>query len=96
MPPKRKHRVHQEDHGASDSDASGRDEHRSKRLAMLKPRVRSISENTIKAKWTTLPDSVQDRVNELFRAVELPVITRSRNERKRIEAQAALAAVKNK
>ena len=63
---------------------------------MLKPRVRNISENTIKAKWTTLPDSLQDRVNELFRAVELPVITRNRDERKRIEAQAALAAVKKK
>lgn len=63
---------------------------------MLKPRVRNIPENTIKSKWTALPESVQDRVNELFRAVELPVITRSRDERKRIEAQAALAAVKKK
>ena len=96
MPPKRKHRVPQEDHDASDSDASGRDEPPSKRFAMLKPRTRNISENTIKSKWTTLPDSVQDRINELFRAVELPVITRNRDERKRIESQTALAAVKKK
>lgn len=96
MPPKRKHRV-QEDHDASaGSDVAGRDEPPSKRLAILKPRVRNISETTIKAKWTTLPDSVQSRINELFCAVELPVITRHRDERKRIEAQTALAAVKKK
>ncbi|KAL1954049.1 hypothetical protein VTO42DRAFT_1783 [Malbranchea cinnamomea] len=91
MPPKRKHRT---DHDASDGEGSGREEPPSKKLAMLKPRVRNIAESTIKSKWTTLPDSAQDRVTELLRAVELPVINRHRDERKKIEAQTALAAVR--
>ena len=95
MPPKRKHRTNdtEEDNHDDDDDNDQRD---SKRFAMLKPRVRRIAEHTIKSKWTTLPSSAQDRVQELFRSVELPVLTRHRDERKRIEAQNALAAVKKK
>lgn len=92
MPPKRKHRAEHRDDDAEDDDQ----QHARKRFAMLKPRVRRIAEHTIKSKWTTLPDSAQDRVHELFRSVELPVLTRHRDERKRIEAQSALAAVKRK
>ncbi|EZF15949.1 hypothetical protein H112_05886 [Trichophyton rubrum D6] len=60
----------------------------------LKPRIRHINEETIKSKWTTLPDSTQEKVKLLFQSVELPVITRNRDEKKRVEAQSALATVR--
>ncbi|PGH23464.1 hypothetical protein AJ80_02418 [Polytolypa hystricis UAMH7299] len=85
MPQKRKHR---------NDDDKDREEGQRKRFAILKPRVRHIPEHTIKTQWTTLPESVQDKVNELFQAIERPVITRHRDERKRIEAQSAVAAVR--
>ncbi|KAK2802670.1 hypothetical protein FQN50_007278 [Emmonsiellopsis sp. PD_5] len=83
MPPKRKHR------GDEADDEPERDR---KRFAMLKPRTCHIAEHTIKTKWTTLPDSVQEKVKELFHSIERPVITRHRDERKRIDAQAAIVA----
>lgn len=64
-----------------------------KRYAYLKPAVRHVPERTIKAKWSTLPEPVQDKVRDMFRALERPVIVRNQNERKRIEAQAAVQAV---
>lgn len=67
-----------------------------KRFAYLKPRVRHISQRTIKSKWTTLPEPVQEKVREMFRSLERPVIVRHRDERKRIEAQTAVAAVVKK
>lgn len=60
----------------------------------LKPRIRHINEETIKSKWTTLPDSTQEKVKLLFQSVELPVITRNRDEKKRVEAQSALVTVR--
>lgn len=68
----------------------------SKRFAYLKPRVRYVAERTIKSKWSTLPEPVQEKVREMFRLLERPVIVRQRDERKRIEAQAAVAAVVKK
>lgn len=78
MPPKRKR----------SGDGSGRDSR--KRFAYLKPRVRHVSEDTIKAKWTTLPEPAQNKVRDIFRVVERPAIVRQDNERKRIEAQSAV------
>jgi kinetochore protein Fta7 len=75
-----------------ESDAHD-DAARNKRFAYLKPQVRQVSERTIKSKWTTLPEPVQDKIRDMFRAVERPVIMRQQNERKRIEAQAAVQAV---
>lgn len=69
---------------------------RDKRYAYLKPHVRQVPERTIKSKWSTLPDPVQDKVRDMFRALERPVIVRHQNERKRIEAQAAVQAVVKK
>ncbi|KAJ5753417.1 uncharacterized protein N7511_007570 [Penicillium nucicola] len=79
MPPKRKH--------------SDDEDHNSKRYAYLKPHVRHVPEKTIKSKWTTLPEPVQERVRDIFHSLERPVIMRSQNERKRIEAQGAVQAV---
>lgn len=87
MPPKRKR--------SNDGDDQDRDT-RSKRFAYLKPQVRQISERTIKSKWTTLPEPIQDKVRDMFRALERPVIVRQQSERKRIEAQAAVQAVVKK
>ncbi|EAW14084.1 uncharacterized protein ACLA_071170 [Aspergillus clavatus NRRL 1] len=84
MPPKRKHSSEADTH---DNAA------RSKRFAYLKPQVRQVSERTIKSKWTTLPEPVQDKIRDMFRSLERPVIVRHQNERKRIEAQAAVQAV---
>lgn len=84
MPPKRKH--------SDDSDTRNNN----KRFAYLKPHVRHIPERTIKSKWTTLPEPVQDKVRDMFRSLERPVIVRHQNERKRIEAQAAVQAVVKK
>ncbi|KAJ5172840.1 hypothetical protein N7492_005433 [Penicillium capsulatum] len=83
MPPKRKR---------SENNENTEDESR-KRYAYLKPHVRRVPEKTIKSKWTTLPAPVQDKVRDLFQALERPVIMRQQNERKRIEAQSAVQAV---
>lgn len=82
MPPKRKH--------------TDDEEHDSKRYAYLKPHVRRVPEKTIKSKWITLPEPVQERVRDMFHSLERPVIMRSQNERKRIEAQGAVQAVVRK
>ncbi|GAB1191158.1 hypothetical protein APSETT444_000329 [Aspergillus pseudonomiae] len=83
MPPKRK----------SSGEGHDQDNTRRKRFAYLKPQVRRVSERTIKSKWSTLPEPMQDKVRDMFRALERPVIVRQQNERKRIEAQAAVQAV---
>ena len=88
MPPKRKRS------GNEETTDPENDSH--KRYAYLKPSVRRISEKTIKTKWTTLPEPVQDKVRDLFHSLERPVIVRQQNERKRIEAQSALRAVVHK
>lgn len=87
MPPKRKR---------SSNGPEQRGEARNKPYAYLKPQVRQVSERTIKQKWSTLPEPVQDRVRDMFRALERPVIVRQQNEGKRIEAQAAVQAVVKK
>lgn len=87
MPPKRKR--------SGDDDNLGKDTTR-KRYAYLKESVRRVPEKTIKTKWTTLPEPVQDKVRDLFHSLERPVIMRHQNERKRIEAQTAVQAVVRK
>ncbi|KAL4867718.1 hypothetical protein BDV12DRAFT_170952 [Aspergillus spectabilis] len=85
MPPKRNR----------PSDAPDQDENtrRKKPYAYLKPQVRHISERTIKSKWSTLPAPAQDKIRDMFQALERPVIVRQQNDRKRYEAQAAVQAV---
>ncbi|KAJ5925073.1 CENP-A-nucleosome distal centromere subunit CENP-Q, partial [Penicillium verhagenii] len=86
-PPKRK-RSGDEGNEANDESQKG--------YAYLKPQVRRVPEKTIKSKWTTLPEPVQDKVREMFHALERPVVMRQSNERKRIEAQSAVQAVVRK
>lgn len=87
MPPKRKHSNDAPDRGQTK---------RKKQYAHLKPQVRHISERTIKSKWSTLPEPTQDKIRDMFRALERPVIVRQQNDRKRYEAQAAVQAVVKK
>ena len=89
MPPKRKRS------GGDESFESDND-NASKRYAYLKQTVRRVPEKTIKAKWTTLPEPVQDKVRDLFHSLERPVIVCHQNEKKRIEAQTAVQAVVRK
>lgn len=86
MPPKRKR----------SGDDENPEERTRKRYAYLKQSVRRVPEKTIKTKWTTLPEPVQDKVRDLFHSLERPVIMRQPNERKRIEAQTAVQAVVRK
>lgn len=88
MPSKRKRSRGQEEENSENESQ--------KRFAYLKPSVRRIPENTIKTKWSTLPESVQERIQDLFLSLERPVIVRQQNERKRIEAQSAVRAVVKK
>lgn len=76
---------------SDDNDARRTHDH--KRFAFLKPRVRHVAERTIKSKWTTLPEPVQEKVRDMFKSLERPVIVRHHDERKRIEAQTAVGAV---
>jgi kinetochore protein Fta7 len=85
MPPKRKR----------SGDNENIDES-TKRYAYLKESVRRVPEKTIKAKWSTLPEPVQDKVRDLFHSLERPVIVRQQNEKMRIEAQSAVQAVVRK
>ncbi|KAJ5758557.1 CENP-A-nucleosome distal centromere subunit CENP-Q [Penicillium odoratum] len=85
MPPKRKRTDN--DNAEDDSE---------KGYAYLKPQIRRVPEKTIKSKWTTLPEPVQDKVREMFHALERPVVMRQPNERKRIEARSAVQAVVRK
>ena len=105
MPPKRKRTSDgdsQNDHGNKNTHTNTTTNNkrnsnaRDKRYAYLKPHVRQVPERTIKSKWSTLPNPVQDKVRDMFRALERPVIVRHQNERKRIEAQAAVQAVVKK
>lgn len=85
MPPKRKR-------------ADGEDDatNRSKRSAQLQSQVRRVPEKTIKDKWTTLPEPVQEKVRDLFHSLERPVVMRNKNDAKRLEAQSAVQAVMRK
>ncbi|KAL2832998.1 CENP-Q, a CENPA-CAD centromere complex subunit-domain-containing protein [Aspergillus cavernicola] len=85
MPPKRKR--------SDDALDQDKESQHKKSYAHLKPQVRQISEKTIKSKWSTLPEPAQDKIRDMFRALERPVIVRQQNDKKRYEAQAAVQAV---
>lgn len=112
MPPKRKRTNEEasqvgDDHQTNTSTNTNNNNNRTKndkrtntrdtkRYAYLKSHIRNVPERTIKSKWSTLPEPVQDKVRDMFRALERPVIVRHQNERKRIEAQAAVQVVVKK
>ncbi|MCJ1408061.1 hypothetical protein MMC19_002134 [Ptychographa xylographoides] len=83
---KRTRAVNEDDHNLSDEEPQ-------QKRATLKPRVRYIHQDIIKTKWQVLPEQVQDRIQELFTVVQRPVIARVRDDRQRIEVQAALSSI---
>ena len=63
------------------------------RLAVLKPCLRYVHQDVIKDKWNVLPELLQDRIKQLFKSIERPVIASYRDDKKRIEAQVILSSI---
>ena len=59
-------------------------------FASIEPQILHISQDVIRSTWKTLPDSTEQKVQELLRSVERPVIARHVGERAQIEAQVAI------
>ncbi|KAI9819443.1 MAG: hypothetical protein M1832_004006 [Thelocarpon impressellum] len=59
----------------------------------LQARVQHISQDAVTSKWTPLSASAQERVLAVLQTVERPATTRHRDQKRRTEAQAALAPV---
>ena len=58
-----------------------------------KPKIKHISQNTIRSKWVFLDEDAQQKVESMFRAVELPVLAKHQSDHKKIEAQATIGSV---
>lgn len=61
-----------------------------KAFALLEPQLLHISQDVIRSTWKTLPNSTEQKVQELLQSVERPVIARHVGERAQAEAQATL------
>lgn len=66
---------------------------RSKGAGSLKPRVKHVSQDIIRSKWTILDGDAQLKVDELLRSIELPVLARYSLEQRKIEAQTAVRSI---
>ena len=64
-----------------------------RKFAVLKPRVKYIPQEIVRSKWKVIPEVVQDRVKEIFRSLERPVIMSHRDDGRRIEAQVAVGLI---
>ena len=60
---------------------------------MLKPRVRSVPQEVVEAKWGVLSDKGREEVMEVVRAAERPALMTFRRENRRAEAQEVLHRV---
>lgn len=65
----------------------------SKGTGFLKPRVKHVSQDIIRSKWTILDGDAQAEIEELLRSVELPVLANYSSEQGKIRAQAALRSI---
>ena len=61
-----------------------------KAFASIEPQLLHISQDVIRSTWKTLPNSTEQKVQELLRSVERPVIARHVGQRAQIEAQVAI------
>lgn len=59
----------------------------------MKSRVKHVSQNIIRSKWTVLDGDAQAKVEELLRSTELPVLASYSSEQRKIEAQIALRSI---
>ncbi|KAI9880693.1 MAG: hypothetical protein M1830_001326 [Pleopsidium flavum] len=64
-----------------------------KKFAILKTHIRHVPQEVVKERWDVVSEPVQDRIRELFKSVQKPVITGHGDERRRTEAQAAVGSV---
>ncbi|KAL9138058.1 MAG: hypothetical protein Q9175_000711 [Cornicularia normoerica] len=65
----------------------------SKGTGSLKSRVKHVSQDIIRSKWTVLDGDAQAKVEELFRSIELPVLANYSSKQRKIEAHVALGAI---
>ncbi|KAF6237885.1 hypothetical protein HO173_004086 [Letharia columbiana] len=59
----------------------------------MKSRVKHVSQNIIRSKWTVLDGDAQAKVEELLRSTELPVLASYSSEQRKIVAQIALRSI---
>jgi kinetochore protein Fta7 len=59
----------------------------------LEPRTVRIPRSQISTKWNVLPDSSHAQLRDIFRSVERPVVMKFRDERKRVQAEAAIGSL---
>ncbi|KAL9074265.1 MAG: hypothetical protein Q9161_002459 [Pseudevernia consocians] len=65
----------------------------SKGAASLKSRVKHVSQDIIRSRWTVLGGDAQSKVEELLRSIELPVLSTYSSEQRKIEAQVVLRSI---
>ena len=65
----------------------------SKGTGSLKSRVKHVSQDIIRSKWTVLDGDAQAKVEELFRSIELPVLANYSSKQRKIKAHIALGAI---
>ena len=62
-------------------------------VGSLQSRVKHVSQNHIRSKWTVLDGEAQAKVKELLRSIEIPVLSNYSSESRKIEAQVALRSI---
>lgn len=72
-----------------DSGSQGR----STTFAILKPRLRYVPQEVVRSRWDVVPQSVHDRIRELLKLIEMPVIMSQGDGRMGVAAQVAVASV---
>ncbi|CAD6575426.1 MAG: hypothetical protein ASARMPREDX12_007289 [Alectoria sarmentosa] len=58
-----------------------------------KSRVKHVSQDIIRSKWTALDEDARAKAEKLLRSIELPVLASYSSEQRKIEAQVALRSI---
>ena len=56
-----------------DPRADNESQGRSKKFAILRPRLRHVPQEVVRSRWDVAPQSVQDRIREVLKLIEKPV-----------------------
>ena len=62
-------------------------------LGPMKPRIKHVSQNTIRSKWTEPTENIQVKIGRILRSMDIPALARHTPEQKKIEAQRAMNAL---
>lgn len=73
----------------TDNESQGR----SKRYAILKPRLRHVPQDVVRLRWDVVPQPVHDRIRELLKLIEMPVVMGQGIGRTGTAAQVAVTSV---